>query len=90
MRTFLHIGFNWVGAPKIDELESVFNLAVDWVRYAPDCWIVWTSSSPQKWYARLKPHLEPGDNVFICELRIENRSGWLPKWVWKWINKDRG
>ena len=90
MSTYLHIGFNWANEPKVDELKPTFDKALDWIRYAPNCWIVWTSTTPQGWYERLKPHLREGDHVFICELNLRNRQGWLPQWVWEWIKLDRG
>lgn len=89
MNQFLHIAFKWSGQPKIKELEPVFNKAVDWLRYAPNCWIVWTSSDVQKWKERLKPCLGEHDYMFICELNINNRQGWLPLWMWSWINKKQ-
>lgn len=89
MKTYLHVGFHWVGEEKIEELEPVFDLALSWIRYAPNCWIVWTSSSPGKWYRRLKPYVGDGDHLFICELNINNRQGWLPTWAWDWIRKQR-
>lgn len=89
MKTFLHIGFRWEKDAKVEELKPVFDKALDWLRYAPNCWIVWTSSSPHRWYERLKSHLGPGDHVFICELNLTHRQGWLPKWVWEWLNKER-
>lgn len=89
MPQFLHIAFNFRDQPKIDELRPTFDKALDWVRYAPNCWIVWTSSSPAKWYARLKPHLEEGDHVFVCAVDLDERAGWLPKLVWDWIRKPR-
>lgn len=42
---YLHFGFKFKGPPKIKELEPLFNLASDWLRYAPNCWIVWTKNS---------------------------------------------
>ncbi len=87
---FLHIAINFKGGPtKTDELEPTFDKGLDWVRYAPNCWIVWTTSPPEKWYARLKSALHEDDTFLISEINLENRSGWLPKTVWNWINKER-
>jgi hypothetical protein len=88
-KRFLHIGFNWSGEPKINELKPVFDNAIDWLRYTPNCWIVWTSSDPEKWYERVKPYLGTGDHVFICAVDMETRQGWLPKTTWAWIDKER-
>lgn len=88
--TFLHIAFNFEGRPaKEHELKPVFDLALDWVRYAPNCWIVYTTSTPQAWYERLKPKLHTHDSVFICELNLQNNFGSLHKFVWDWLNKKR-
>lgn len=87
---FYHIAFNWDGVPKVKELEEpVFNKALDWARYAANCWIVWSTTDPQGWLTRIKPHMGPGDHVFICELDVTNRQGWLPKWMWGWLKKPR-
>ena len=86
---FLHISFKWTAVPKTNELEPVFNYAIDWLRYAPNCWIVWTTSSAQTWFRRLKPHLGPQDHMFICRLDLTERKGWLPKWIWDWLGKRR-
>ena len=89
MARFVHISFNFNGATKIDELLPAFNHALDWVRYAPNCWIVWTSSSTEKWSARLKPHLTDKDHMFIVPIELRESSGWLPQWVWDWLTKER-
>jgi hypothetical protein len=73
--------------PSPEDLEPTFSKAIDWIRYAPNCWIVWTSTSPEKWYARLKPFLRGKDHVFICKLDISVRYGYLPKWIWGWIKE---
>lgn len=86
---YLHIAFLWKGKPKIKEIEPVFDLSLSWVRYTPNCWIVWTTSSAQKWYDRLKSHLGIEDQVFICKLDLSERQGWLSKSVWKWLREDR-
>ncbi len=89
MAQYVHISFNFDGATKINELLPTFNHALDWVRYAPNCWIVWTTSSAEKWYDRLKPHLTDNDHMLIVTLNLQDYSGWLPKWVLDWISEKR-
>jgi hypothetical protein len=89
-KTFLSITFNFEGREAPKALEKKINKALDWMSYAPNCWLVWTTSDPAKWYDRIKPVLRPGDHVFIVEIDINNRAGWLPGWIWEWIKKDRG
>jgi hypothetical protein len=87
---FLHVGINFKGGPqKTEELKPLFDTALDWIRYAPNCWILWTTSDPETWYKYLKRELHEKDTFFICEINIKNRQGWLPKMVWEWIRQDR-
>ena len=86
---FLHVGFKWVGPPKTAELKPVFSKAVDWVRYAPNCWILYTTSSARVWKERVKPHLGDEDSVLIVKLDPSERNGLLPRWVWDWFKKPR-
>jgi hypothetical protein len=89
-KRFMHIAFKFSdGNPKISELKPVFDKAVDWFRYASNCWIVWTSSSAEEWYKRLKPHLTDKDRVFIVAIDPEERQGWMSPSFWDWINKKR-
>lgn len=90
MAQFLHITFSFSGAAKVNELVPAFNKALDWARYAPNCWIVWTTSSAEEWYTRLKPNLTDDDLMFISALDLHQPySGWLPQWVWDWLSRER-
>jgi hypothetical protein len=86
---FLHIAFDWSGEPKISDIKPAFDHAIDWVRYAPNCWIVWTTSDPERWFERLKPYLDEKDSLFICAIDINIRQGWLSQTIWDWIKKKR-
>jgi hypothetical protein len=87
-RRFLHITFDSL-APDYEALEETFDRALDWYRYAPSCWVVWTSSTPEKWYSRLKKHLDTGEHVFICELNVSERSGWMPRKFWDFLKSHQ-
>jgi len=84
---FLHISIDSKGQIGPKSLEGRFNLAVDWIHYLPNCWIVKTTSDAQKWYDRLKPYIGPNSSILICKIDLKERQGWLPKWVWEWIRK---
>lgn len=88
---FLHIGFSFRGTPitTVEKLKPAFDNALDWVNYGSNCWIVYTNSSPQVWFDRLKPLIHNDDYVFICEIDTKNRRGWLPQLVWDWLDKKR-
>lgn len=90
MAQFLHISFHVRDAATLHELAPVFDKALDWLSYTPNCWIVWTSSSHEEWYARMKPRLPDGDYMFIATLDLrQGYTGWLPKWAWDWLSKAR-
>jgi len=90
---FLIVTFHWKTAPKVVELKPVFDTALDWLRIAPNCWILWTNSETEVWFSALQPYLGTDDSMFIGELNLsapsENYTGWYAKWVWDWINKHR-
>ena len=85
----LHISFLWGGVPKVSELEPIFNQASDWLRYAPNCWIVWTALDVNTWSSRLLPQVTVNDRLFICEIKPPAFQGWMEVWVWNWLNKPR-
>ncbi len=91
MHSFLHVAFNFQArATDASGMRTAFDQAVDWVRYAPNCWILKTTSDPDIWYARLKPLLREDDSVFICEVNLASRAGFLPNHVWDWIARNTG
>ena len=90
MAKFLLISFSFKsGETIVPQIRASINQAKDWYRYAPNCWIVYTNRSPEKWYEILKPKLNDDDHMFICELNIGNRQGWLPQGAWDWLDKER-
>lgn len=91
-RGYLHIGFHFASMPKTTELEPIFmNFSDDWVRYAGNCWLVWTKYSQAQWLEALKPQLGEHDHVLILEIKpSQPLSGWLPQWIWNWLYKVRG
>ena len=88
---YLHIGFNWVGPPKIKDLEPVIGLySVDWMRYGVSGWIIYTIYEIPNLVAGLRPYLGPNDQMIIFEVaRPGEGNGWMPKWIWDWMNKTR-
>ena len=92
---YLHLSFHFYGPVSqqlVDKIAEAINSADDWLRYSNNCWILWTSHSPEDWYNRLIliPELKP-HSIFIVRVDIspQNRSGQFPRWIWDWINKSR-
>ncbi|MGB7077061.1 MAG: hypothetical protein WBD53_07720 [Xanthobacteraceae bacterium] len=89
-KQFLHITLRFAdGGAHINELKPVFNKAITWFRYAPTNWIVWTSSSAEKWYERLRPHISDDDTVFIGRLDVSETQGWVSRSFWDWLQQER-
>jgi hypothetical protein len=95
---YLHISFHY--PPPMSELEAahriqpIINTADDWLKYAGNCWIVWSSQKPQEWFDKFAAvdALKPC-SIFIVKIDLspspDNRAGQFPKWVWEWIGRTR-
>lgn len=77
------------GPPKIKELEPFFNQATEWYRYAPNCWLVWTTGTPHTWYPYLKAQIADNDYLLIVEVNGMYR-GWLPQGAVDWLKNHGG
>jgi hypothetical protein len=90
---FLHISFHWANADKDDKVQPILNSALDWARYAPHCWVLWSGRDVDEWLKYLKPQLAPNDHVFIWQIDLTNPgityTGWADKWFWEWVQKPR-
>jgi hypothetical protein len=90
MAKYLHVTVNCYARPVPEEqLTKLFDTSLDWIKYAPNCWILWTTTSPQDWHPYIRRVLHEDDIFLICELNMENRQGWLPRRIWDWIRKER-
>lgn len=89
MDRFLHITITYNGgAPR--EFGSVFDyLAPDWLRYAPNCYIIWTARPASDFLYALKPLVAPSDLILIVKIDMTDRNGWQPQWVWEWMDRRR-
>lgn len=90
---YLQVTFAWDSTPKVKELVPLFDTAIDWARLTPNCWVLWTTSTPEVWMRCIKPHLGESDFVYIVEVNFSSTpqtfTGWAPEWFWKWIQKGR-
>lgn len=75
--------------PQFDEREvmKLVDKAPDWVHYAPDCWLLFTSLSPGTWYKRLKTIIGENDELLVMPVELDEYEGCLNKSVWDWIQK---
>jgi hypothetical protein len=90
MPKYLHVGFTFEGKPvEHSTLVPHFNRASDWLRYAPNCWIIYTDEAPQTWRDRLNSAIGPKDFVLVFELNWTNWSGYVTDFSKKWLEKRR-
>lgn len=90
MATFLHIFLKPKPGITDEAIKAKMNLAVDWYKYADNCWVVKTTSDVAKWQTRLKPLVEPSGTLLILTVDPEKRQGWLAKGFWEWLKKSIG
>ena len=96
-KKYLHISFYC--PPSLSEMEAqhriqpIINTADDWLKYAPNCWIVWTGQTPQQWYEKFAADPELKEKCSILVLKVDlspdNRAGQLQQWAWDWLAKPR-
>ncbi len=89
MAEFYHIYIDAPGlAPDNRELKKKLDLAVDWFRYADNCWLVYTTSDASKWYQRLGELVKSRNgNLLIIKVDQSERQGWISKKLWEWIRE---
>jgi len=86
-RRLLHISIDFHGELNTEAIKKTFSKAIDWIYYMPNCWLVLTTSSPDRWYARLMPLLGDLDTMLIYEVKPEALSGWVGQWIIEWIDR---
>lgn len=85
MATFLHIFLKPKPGIAEEAIREKMNLAVDWYKYADNCWVVKTTSDVAKWQTRLKSLVEPSGMLLILTVDPTKRQGWLAKGFWEWL-----
>ena len=87
MADYLHIYISPRKNATQEDVEKKLDLALDWYRYATGVYVVYTTSSPTKWKARLIDLVKPTGRVFICKMDVNRRQGWMNKDFWQWLRK---
>jgi hypothetical protein len=72
-----------------EEVEKVMSLAIDWFRYTPDVYVVYSTASIDQWYGRLELLVKPWGFIFVCRLDVTKANGWMSKEFWEWLDKYR-
>ncbi len=88
MSTLYHIYLKPKPEVAENDISKKLDLAIDWYKYGENCWIVKSTSEPDKWQTRLKPLVDPAGTLFICKLDATKRQGWMPKKFWDWLREN--
>ena len=88
MSFFLHIFIK--PKPRVTEemVKSKMDLSIDWYKYSEYCWVVKTTSTPDKWQTRLRPLVEPDGTLLILAVDPSRRQGWMAKGFWEWLKAN--
>jgi len=70
------------------EIVKKMNLSLGWFRYASNCWVLYSTSSLDKWMTRLKPLIGKSGYVFIAEMNPNKANGWMPNDFWEWFDEE--
>lgn len=87
MRSFYLVSLIPNEGVSVKQVQEELNKAHDWYRFADNSWIIVTSKSVAIWHRRLSPYAGGDGQVFVCELDIKNRQGWMSNRFWKWLRK---
>jgi hypothetical protein len=69
-------------------IEGVLGKSLAWVPLFPGSWLLWTSSTCEKWRTRLQPILGEDVQFFLSEANPRDRAGRMPSKVWKLIRSN--
>lgn len=89
--SYMHLSIIYASAPAPNHLEAKLTpLATDWVRYGSANWILWTDKSAITLYEMTRDVLAPDDFCLIHRMDMTSPpNGFLPMWIWQWLNKFR-
>ena len=72
-----------------EQVKAKMNHALDWYRVDETVWIVYSTSDPEKWHARLAPLVKETGRLFISKLDVTSRQGWMNKDFWSWLRREK-
>jgi hypothetical protein len=88
---YYHVGFTLPAeVPAQAVQDAIEQKCIDWLRYATNCYVVWTNVEAATLAGSILS--VPGMShtyFFIIKLDMSDGFGWLPQWIWEWLNRDR-
>ncbi len=92
MRQILMVTYDLKG-PSADYsgLYDLLKGQTNWWHYLKSTWLVVTDLDPSEFTDQILKFTKDGDRFLVTSLTEEtDRSGWLPKKAWKWIENRLG
>lgn len=85
------VGVRWdPWTPRVQAVERVLDPLGDWVRFNDQTWLLSTTHPSRKLYEALQEVLSAHDLLLVIALNPKDRFGLAPRWVWDWIDSQRG
>jgi hypothetical protein len=75
--------------PTVTErvIHTRLDAAIDWFQYHPTAYVLYATQDASWWYHRLDELVKPEGSLFVCQLDLRNRQGWMDKSFWQWIEE---
>jgi hypothetical protein len=89
MAQLLHLSIRPKKGVTRERVEGILNLAVDWYRYGEGLYVLYTTSNPRLWHKRLINLVRPSGHLFICQLDIMKRGGFMEHDFWEWLHEKQ-
>lgn len=74
---------------KASDMTRRLDLALDWIEYSKNSWILYTNKDANEWFRRLEPFARPDGQLLICRLDPTDTQGWMSEEFWDWIHQKR-
>ncbi len=91
MHRFLLVAIGYSITAQPAALEPAMSvIADDWIRINANTWVLWSEKTIATCDEIVRGKIGASDHVFIVKIDLSERAGWMPKWMWDWLNKPRG
>lgn len=91
MHRFYHVGLTLpAGLDTRVDLQWLPRVCDDWMRYASQCWVLWSGLSAQDIAHEIRQFYGENEHFIVFPIdALTAPQGWAPQWVWEWINRSR-
>ena len=69
------------------DVKAKMDLAIDWLKYSGECWIVWTSVDKDKLKERFSPLVKPNGKLVLLKVDPSEYGGFAASETWAWLRK---